>query len=92
MRREAWHAGSTPISPRGNGSIRRFEITAAGTQITARLNGVLVTDYDGSGVLDDAMHQRYNVGLKGHIALQIHKADQLRIRFKDIVVRPLPAP
>lgn len=69
-----------------------FEIIAVGTQITARLNGVLVTDYDGSGVLDDTVHQRYNVGLKGHIALQIHKADQLRIRFKDIVVRPLPAP
>jgi hypothetical protein len=68
-----------------------FEIRAVGTRITARLNGVLVTDYDGAGVLDDSTHQAHNVGLKGHIALQIHKGDQLRIRYKDIAVAELPA-
>jgi hypothetical protein len=45
----------------------------------------------GAGVLDDATHISRNVGLKGHIALQIHRNDQLKIRFKDIMIRELPA-
>jgi len=63
-----------------------LEIRAAGTRITAVLNGITVTQYDGAGVLDDAVHQSRNVGQKGHIALQIHKGDQLRIRFKDVLL------
>lgn len=66
-----------------------LEITALGTRIKAVLNGVVITDYDGKGLLDDAAHQQRNVGLKGHIALQIHTGDQLRIRFKDILLKDL---
>ena len=69
-----------------------FEIAAVGTRITAWLNGIPVADYDGSGVLDDAAHQAHDVGLEGHIALQIHRADQLRIRFQDITIRQVHAP
>jgi len=69
-----------------------FEIKAVGTRITAVLNGVMVTDYDGAGVLDDETHATHNVGLKGHLALQIHRNDQLKIRFKDLAIRELPAP
>lgn len=69
-----------------------LEITTVGTRITALLNGVLVTDYEGAGVLDDSVHQTYDVGLRGSVALQIHKADELRIRFKDVEVRPWPVP
>ena len=61
-----------------------LEISARGTKVKARLNGVVITDYDGTGVLDDATHQARNVGLRGHIALQIHTGDKLRIQFKDI--------
>jgi hypothetical protein len=68
-----------------------FEIEAVGTRVTARLNGLLVTNYDGSGVLDDATHRNRRVGMKGHIALQIHKNDQVRIRFRDIAIRDLPS-
>ncbi len=67
-----------------------FEVRAVGTRMIAHLNGVLVTDYDGAGVLDDSAHEVRNVGLKGHIALQIHKGDKLRIRYKDISIRELP--
>lgn len=67
------------------------EIAAVGTRITALLNGILVTNYDGAGILDDATHERRDVGMHGHIALQIHKGDQLRIRFKDIAIAELPA-
>ncbi len=66
-----------------------LQITAIGNQISAVLNGVPVTNYDGSGVLNDAIHQYRDVGRSGHIALQIHKNDQLKIRFKDIFIKDL---
>jgi hypothetical protein len=66
-----------------------FEITAIGTKISAILNGVTVTQYDGEGILNDQIHKDRNVGLKGHIALQIHKNDLLKIRFKDIQIKDL---
>jgi hypothetical protein len=66
-----------------------MEIAAEGTKLRAVLNGVTVMEYDGAGVLDDAVHQRRNVGMRGMIALQIHKNDQVRIRFKDLRIREL---
>ncbi len=66
-----------------------LEITAIGTKITAVLNGVKITDYDGAGVLDDEVHRERSVGMNGHIALQIHRGDRLKIRFKDIYIRDL---
>lgn len=68
-----------------------LEIAAVGTTVSVTLNGVPVTYYDGTTVLDDDIHRQRGVGLTGHIALQIHTKDQLRIRFKDIVLRkPVP--
>jgi len=66
-----------------------LEITAFGTRLTARLNGVEIMDYDGTGVLDDEIHKARRVGMVGHIALQIHRNDELKIRFKDIYVKDL---
>ena len=66
-----------------------FEITAIGTKISAILNGVTITQYDGEDILDDQIHKDRNVGLKGHIALQIHKNDLLKIRFKYIQIKDL---
>lgn len=66
-----------------------LKIRAVGTRITTYLNGVLITDYDGSGIMDDKLHKDANVGMKGYIALQLHSRDQLLIRFKDITVLPL---
>ncbi len=68
----------------------RLEIRAVGTEVIAILNGVVLAHYDGSGVLDNQTRQTYNVGLRGHLALQIHRGDRLRIRFKDMVIRELP--
>ena len=64
-------------------------IKAKGNQITAWLNGTLITDYMGEGTLDDSLHMAKNVGKVGHIAFQIHSGDALIIRFKDIYVREL---
>jgi len=66
-----------------------LEITCVGTRMTAVLNGVTVMAYDGAGVLDDEVHRKRNVGMTGHIALQIHRGDQLRIRFKDLFIKDL---
>jgi len=35
------------------------------------------------------VHKMRNVGLSGHIALQIHTGDLLRIRYKDIYIKDL---
>lgn len=67
-----------------------LRITAKGNHLTAILNGVNIMEYDGSGVLDDETHRRLRVGQVGHIALQIHTGDRLRIRYKDIRIRQAP--
>lgn len=66
-----------------------LHITCRGNRLEAVLNGVAVMQYDGHGVLDDEVHRKRNVGTRGHIALQIHRGDSLRIRFKDIRLRKL---
>ena len=66
-----------------------MEITARGTRIKSVLNGVTLVDYDGSGVLDDELHKKQKVGMKGVIGLQLHSYHQLKLRFKGIRVKPL---
>lgn len=66
-----------------------LEITAVGTKIAAILNGIPVTQYDGDGVLNDQIHVDRKVGQTGHIALQIHTKDLLKICFKDIRIKDL---
>ncbi|MCB1124098.1 MAG: DUF1080 domain-containing protein [Verrucomicrobiae bacterium] len=64
-------------------------IRCEGTRITTTLNQLQVADYDGDGLLNDANHQKRGVGMKGHIALQLHVKDELLLEFKDIYVREL---
>ena len=66
-----------------------LEISAQGMKIKSVLNGVTVVDYDGTGVLDDELHKKINVGVKGMIGLQIHSNDELKLRFKDIRLKRL---
>lgn len=67
-----------------------LRILCLGTRIRTWVNGLPVTDFDGRGILDDEAHRRHNVGMKGHIALQLHVKDDLFIQYKDISVRVLP--
>ena len=64
-------------------------IKCEGTRIQTVINGYVIADYDGAGLLDDTEHRAYNVGLKGHIALQLHIGCQLRMAFKDIYIREI---
>ncbi len=69
-----------------------LRVVARGTRIETFVNDVPVARFEGAGILDDAAHRRRGVGLSGHIALQLHGGDDLRIRFRDLRLRPLPPP
>jgi len=64
-------------------------VLCKGTRIKTVINGMTIADYDGAERLDDEAHRLRNVGMKGHIGLQIHPGHELLIRFKDIEVREL---
>ena len=66
-----------------------LQILCQGTHIRTTVNGIRIADYDGKGVLDDEAHRRHNVGLRGHIALQLHMKDEVYIQYKEIAVRPI---
>ena len=66
-----------------------LEIIADGPRLKAVMNGITIMEWDGDGVLNDDNHRKYNVGIKGHIALQIHKNDELKIRFRNIKIKEL---
>ena len=60
-----------------------------GMQIKAIVNGIVRTDWDATGVFDNELHRKHNVGTKGHFALQLHSGDELLIRYKDIQIKEL---
>ena len=66
-----------------------LSLICKGPRVKTIVNRVVVTDWDGAGVLDNAAHVQHNVGRIGHCGLQLHTSDQLRIRFKDIQDREL---
>lgn len=66
-----------------------ISIVCRGTKIKSIVNGVTIADYDGAGRLDDKAHRSHNVGMMGHVGLQIHPGGELLIRFKDIKLRML---
>ncbi|CDF79635.1 conserved hypothetical protein (DUF1080) [Formosa agariphila KMM 3901] len=66
-----------------------LHIICNGTHIKSILNGTVVTDFDGSGILDDIIHKAQGVGMSGKIALQVHGQNEILIRFKDIQLKKL---
>jgi hypothetical protein len=64
-------------------------IKCIGTKIITELNGITITDYNGKGILNDTLHQKKGVGLKGLIAFQLHKKHDIDIAFKDIQLKIL---
>lgn len=64
-------------------------IRCKGNHITTIVNGITVSDYDGTGILDDIHHQKVGIDKAGHIALQLHKDDEIKIGFKELYVRPI---
>lgn len=66
-----------------------LEIRVKGWTITAYLNGIQITDFNNKKLLTGPGHKKYRVGKQGHIALQLHIGDELRMLFKDIEIREL---
>lgn len=64
-----------------------LQIVCKGMQIQTFVNNNLVTDFDGTGILDDEIHREKNAGTSGKIALQLHASDELLIRFKEIKIK-----
>jgi len=64
-----------------------MEIVCEGMKIRTFVNGKMVTNFDATGILNDAVHKEKNVGTSGQIALQLHSSDELLIRYKDLKIR-----
>lgn len=83
--------------PVGGGSIdhllgNTLRIVARGIRIETTVNHTPVASFDGTGILDDDAHRRHRVGQRGHLALQLHAGDDLRIRFSNLRIRSLEPP
>jgi len=93
-----WYHLADPGEPRMRSAIdpillgNTLRIVARGTRVETWVNGQSVARFDGTGILDDPAHQRHNVGLRGHLALQLHSGDDLRIRFSQLRIRELDSP
>ncbi|MEN8203552.1 MAG: DUF1080 domain-containing protein [Bacteroidota bacterium] len=66
-----------------------MEIICDGMHVLTIVNGNRVTDFDAEGILNDGAHKVRNSGETGFFALQLHQNDELKIRFKDIIVKEL---
>jgi hypothetical protein len=64
-----------------------LQIVCRGTNIATKLNGIPMAEFQGRGILDDDAHRKHNVGLKGHLAFQLHAGDDLLIQYKDIGIK-----
>ena len=69
-----------------------LDLICSGMKIKTSINGRIISNFDATGVLDDDLHKVHNVGTTGKIALQLHKGDELLIRFKDIEIRQIKIP
>ncbi len=85
---ERYDAKNFVFSDEGDGW-NTLDIVARGTYVSVWQNGELISEYDGEGVLNDLNHQDLAVGMKGHLALQIHTKDVMKIKYKDIRIRDL---
>ena len=70
-------------------SWNELHIICKGTYIKTILNGTVVTDFNGEGILNDAIHLKQNVGMSGKIALQVHAKHEILIAFKNIQLKKL---
>ncbi len=70
------------------GAWNTLELIADGMKVTTFVNDRRVADFNAAGILDDNLHADRQVGVSGKIALQLHSRDELKIRFKEIRVRP----
>ena len=66
-----------------------MEITVDGWKVLTYLNGTKITDFESKELLTTEHHRKYKVGKKGHICLQLHIKDELKMYYKDIMIMEL---
>ena len=66
-----------------------IEITAKRWSVKAFLNGTQITDFNNIELLTGPGHLQYHVGEKGFICLQLHIGDELKMLYKDILIKEL---
>ena len=64
-----------------------MEIICREMMVETRVNGNIVAEFNGEGILNDDVHQLRKSGKIGCIAFQLHMNDELKIRFKDIYIK-----
>jgi len=64
-----------------------MEIICKGMKVETWVNGNVVTAFDATGILDDELHKARGSGLSGCIAFQLHSNDELKIRFKNLLIK-----
>jgi Domain of Unknown Function (DUF1080) len=66
-----------------------LEIQVKGMNVKTIVNGVPFANFNGEGILNDALHKGKNVGSTGYLALQAHAEEKVVINFKDIKIADL---
>lgn len=66
-----------------------MELICNGMDIQTLVNENPVSEFNGKGILDDHKHKLWRSGEIGCIAFQLHMNDELKIRFKDILIKEL---
>jgi len=64
-----------------------MEIVCKGMNVETSVNENPVTNFDGTGILDDELHSIRGSGVSGCIAFQLHSNDELKIKFKHILIK-----
>lgn len=85
------HKPSNHIFKYADEGWNEVELHCLSTHIRTIVNGIIVSDWDGAGLLDDFTHVRRNAGMSGHLALQLHRGDEIRIQYKDIEIQEIPS-
>jgi hypothetical protein len=66
-----------------------MEIQVKGMNVKTIVNGIAFANFNGEGILNDALHKSKNVGSTGYLALQAHAEEKVVINFKDIKIADL---
>lgn len=66
-----------------------LEIQVKGMNVKTIVNGIPFANFNGEGILNDALHNTKKVGSTGYLALQAHAEEKVVINFKDIKIADL---
>ena len=66
-----------------------LELECLNGKVITKVNGTLLTNYNGLGVLNDQLHSKMGVGMKGLLSIQLHKKHDIFIQFRNCYIKTL---